>query len=96
MQSDREVEMGQQVNRVDIAENIITECIGKAIDASLAGGAPAMYRVIGEYAALVHANSDPMMEGYVIAQALTRLAYATMAADMIRQGTMQPKDAPRP
>jgi hypothetical protein len=93
---DREVEMGQQVNRVDIAENIITECIGKAIDASLAGGAPAMYRVIGEYTAGLHTNSDPELKSYVLGQALVRLTYATMAADMIRQGTMQPRDAPRP
>lgn len=88
--------MGQRVNPTDIAEAIITECIGKAIDASLAGGAPAMYRVIGEYAAVLRTNSDPELAGYVLGQALVRLTYATMAADMIRQGTMQPKDAPRP
>ena len=88
--------MGQRINPTDIAEGIITECIDKAIHASLAGGAPAMYRVIGEYTALARANSDPELAGYMLGQALVRLTYATMAADMIRQGTMQPKDAPRP
>jgi hypothetical protein len=88
--------MGQRVNPTDIAENIITECIGKAIDAGHAGGAPAMYRVIGEYTAVLRTNSDPELAGYVLGQALVRLTYATMAADMIRQGKMKPKDAPRP
>jgi len=88
--------MEQRVNPADIAEDFITACIGKAIDASLAGGAPAMYRVIVECTALVRANSDPELKNYVVAQALVRLTYATMAADMIRAGTMQPKDVPRP